>query len=214
MTQAEVAERSGMSQGTVSLLERGRGRSATIETWGMVAAAVGEQLVGFLEDAPGAGLPRDIEHLRRQSAVIQIASKGGWSAMPELAIDRDVARSRSIDVALVRRASREAVVVEVWNWFDDVGGALRGLDGKLGSAAARLDANAAWTVRGLFVVRDTRRNRELIDDLKALFLARFGADSRLWLKALTDPAQALPEGDGLLWSDRAGTTLKASRLRP
>jgi hypothetical protein len=134
--------------------------------------------------------------------------------MPELAIDRDVARSRSIDVALVRRASREAVVVEVWNWFDDVGGALRGLDGKLGSAAARLDANAAWTVRGLFVVRDTRRNRELIDDLKALFLARFGADSRLWLKALTDPAQALPEGDGLLWSDRSGTTLKASRLRP
>jgi hypothetical protein len=202
-----------MSQGTVSLYERGRGRSGTIESWGMVAAAVGEQLVGYLEHAPGASLPRDIEHVRRQSALIRIAASGGWAAMPELAIDRDVARSRSIDVALVRAATREAIVVEIWNWFDDVGGSLRGLDGKLGSVRSRLDPGTEWTVRGLFVVRDTRRNRDLLADLRALFVARFGADSGQWLKALTNPEQPIPTGDGLLWSDRAGTSLKASRLR-
>jgi transcriptional regulator with XRE-family HTH domain len=213
LTQAQVAARAALSQTLISDLELGLGTSASIETWGLVAAAVGEQLVGFLEHAPGAGLPRDIEHLRRQSALIQIASAGSWVAMPELAIDRDVVRSRSIDVALVRRASREAVVGEIWNWFDDIGAALRSLDGKLGSARAKLASGDSWTVRGLLVVRDTRRNRELVAELKPLFVARFGSDSALWLEALTDPGRPLPEGDGLLWSDRAGTSLKVSRLR-
>jgi len=151
--------------------------------------------------------------LRRQSALIQIASAGGWVALPELAVDRDVARSRSIDVALVRAATREAIVAEIWNWFDDVGGAMRGLDGKVGAAAARLDAGADWQIHGLFIIRDTRRNRELVYELMPLFVARFGANAALWLKALKDPGQALPARDGLLWSDRSGATLRPSRLR-
>jgi transcriptional regulator with XRE-family HTH domain len=147
LTQAQVADRAALSQPLISDLELGRGQSASIETWGMVAAAVGEQLVGYLEHTPGANLPRDIEHLRRQSALIQIASAGGWVALPELAVDHDGARSRSIDVALVRAASREAVVVEIWNWFDDVGAAMRGLDGKVGAVRARLDSSVAWHIR-------------------------------------------------------------------
>ena len=197
----------------MSYLERGLGAGTTLDTWSRVAAAVREQLVGFLEHAPGASLPRDIEHLRRQGALIRIASVGGWVAIPELAIDRDIVRSRSIDVALARPASREVIVVEIWNWFEDVGGALRGLDGKLSAVGSRLGPGNQWHVRGLFVVRDTRRNRALITELRPLFVARFGASSGAWLKALTDPAAPLPEGDGLLWSDRAGTALKASRLR-
>lgn len=155
LSQARVAELSGISQGHVSHLERGQGRAASIEMWAMVAAAVGEQLVGFLERAPGAEVPRDIEHLRRQSALIAIAAPGGWRALPELRLDQDARWSRSIDVALVRRATAEAVVAEIWNWFEDVGGALRGLDGKVAALQDQLDPSVDWTVRGLFIVRDT-----------------------------------------------------------
>lgn len=179
----------------------------------MVAAAVGEQLVGFVEHAPDASLPRDIEHLRRQCALISIAAAGGWWALPELAIDPAVIRSRSIDVALARPATREEIVVEIWNSFDDVGGAMRGLDGKVSAIEARLGGQRAWQIQGLFIDCATRRNRQLVTELGSMIAARFPGNARVWLSALTDPAQRLPEGDGLLWSDRAGTSLKASRLR-
>jgi transcriptional regulator with XRE-family HTH domain len=212
MTQAQTAFRAGVSQARISQLERGHGRGASLETWATVAAAVGEQIVGFLERAPGASLPRDIEHLRRQSALIEIARPGGWSSLPEFRLDQDARWSRSIDVALVRRATAEAVVVEIWNWFEDVGAALRGLDGKVAALRDQLDPSVQWTVRGLFVVRDTRRNRQLVTELRPMFAARFPGNARVWLRALADPAQRLPEGHGLLWSDRTGTSLKASRL--
>src|SRR5688572_26672218 len=54
MRQAEVADRSGLSQTRVSELERGVGAGASLETWALAAAAVGEQLVGFLEHAGGS----------------------------------------------------------------------------------------------------------------------------------------------------------------
>ncbi len=214
-TQAEVGDTAGVSQSLVSSLERGRGAGATIETWACLAAAVGEQFVGFLERAPGAERPRDIEHLRRQSALIELASTGGWSAIPELAIDPGLTRGRSIDVALVRRVSLEAVVVEVWDWFDDVGAGLRGLDAKSNALAGRLASGSpdpgAWRVRGLYVVRGTRRNRRLVDELRPLFAARFPESSISWLRALAEPTHAMPASDGLLWTDSSGV-LAASRL--
>jgi len=213
MTQAQVADRGALSQTLISDLEIGHGHGASIETWAMVAAAVGEQLVGYLEHAPGASLPRDIEHARRQSALISFAAPGGWRSLPELRLDQETRWSRSIDVALVRHATGEAVVAEIWNWFEDVGAALRGLDGKVAPLREQLDPRVEWTVRGLFIVRDTRRNRALIAELGPMFAARFPGNARAWLRALTDPGQPLPEGGGLLWSDRTGTRLMASRLR-
>jgi transcriptional regulator with XRE-family HTH domain len=215
LTQHELAARSEISQARVSEIERGEGWATSLMTLACLAAAVGEQLVVFLEHAPGADRPRDIEHLRRQSAVVEIGRTGGWSALPEFAIDPAAPRSRSIDVALVRRATREAVVVEVWDWFDDVGAGLRGLDAKSGALATRLrsqqNGRDAWRVRGLYVVRGTRRNRRLVDELRPLFAARFPGSALAWLGALTDTGRTMPAADGLLWSDRNGA-LTASRL--
>ena len=75
MTQAEAADRARISQARWSELERGLGANAPIEVWALVAAAVGVQLAAFLEQVSGAGLPRDMEHLRRQSAVIAQGSR-------------------------------------------------------------------------------------------------------------------------------------------
>ncbi len=212
----------------MSEIERGHGAAASIETWSCLAAAVGEQLVGFLERAPGADQPRDMEHLRRQSALIELATRGGWTAHPELAIDPELPRSRAIDVALVRVASREAVAVEIWDWFDDIGASLRGLDAKVSTLELRVASLAPepltaeddeeartpsgeWRVRGLFVVRATRRNRVLVAELRPLFAARFDGSSVAWLRALRSPTAPMPTGHGLLWGDRT-SDLSASRL--
>jgi hypothetical protein len=171
-----------------------------------------------LEKAPGAAPPRDIEHLRRQAGLIDSASEGGWEAFPELAIDRGVVRSRSIDIVLLRRAKREAVIAEIWDWFDDVGAALRSIDGKrdaLGAYLARLETDPtgdASIVGCLFVVRRTRRNEHLISELRPLFAARFTASAVMWLRALTHSETSLPSGDGLLWATRS-MVLQPSPLR-
>jgi transcriptional regulator with XRE-family HTH domain len=218
LRQVDVAERARLSQPFISHLELGRGTDTSIETWAIVAAVLGEQLAAFLEHAPGADQPRDLEHLRRQRLVIDLAARGGWQAQPELAIDEAAVRSRAIDVVLMRPARREAIAVEVWDLLTDVGAAMRSLDGKVATLGRRLmppvdDAIALWTVRGLWVVRGTHRNRALLAEFETLFAARFPARSASWLRTLTNPSTPIPSQDGLCWTDGRATRLIAWRSR-
>lgn len=173
------------------------------------------QLAAFLEGVPGAERPRDIEHALRQSALIEFAASGGWRGLPELAVDLAV-RSRSVDVALTREVRREAAVMEIWDWFDDVGAAFRALDAKKQLLLDRLNSEAQgprWRVAACFVVRDTARNRRLLNELRPLFVARFRASSHAWLSALRDPETPMPMDDGFLWSDRSGRVTGSHQRR-
>jgi transcriptional regulator with XRE-family HTH domain len=212
LRQADVADRARISQSLVSRLEHGEGTDTSIETWAIVAAAVGEQLAAFMERVAGADPPRDLAHLRRQRLVIELASGGGWTAQPELAIDEGAVLSRAIDVVLMRPRRREAVAVEVWDLLTDVGAAMRSLDGKVATLGRRL-ANPQWGVRGLWVVRGTHRNRALVAEFRSVFAARFPASSTEWLSALADPTTSMPGQDGLCWTDVRGTRLIAWRSR-
>jgi transcriptional regulator with XRE-family HTH domain len=213
LRQLDVALAAGISQSRVGELERGLGSGASLETWAVAAAALGEQLVAFLERAPGATPPRDIEHLRRQASIMELAARAGWQPLPELALDPGAVRSRSVDVALVRLERREAILVEVWDWFDDVGASLRSLDSKRDALALRLanEHGGDWTVRSVFVVRRTRRNERLLAELRPLFAARFPASAIEWIGTLSNPGRDLPAADGLLWSTQ-GYRLQPSRL--
>lgn len=212
--QRQVAAEAGISQPRCSDLELGRGAGATIETWTIAAEAVGQQLVAFLEHVPGAARPRDYEHIKRQQLVVGIAVKGGWRPMPEHPIDADALRSRSIDVFLTRAPGSEAVVVEIWDWFADVGDAMRGLDGKTAAVTRMLEDRRAgpWRVGGLWVVRGTRRNRMLVREVQDLFAAKFGGSPRAWLSALGRADTPMPALPGLVWTDVGGTRLIEVRL--
>ena len=102
-----------------------------------MAAATGNQLAAFLEAVPGATRPRDYEHLKRQQTITDFAAGGGWRAIAERQVGPIGERRGFIDVHLERKARREVTVVEIWDWFDDVGAAWRGLDAKV--AAVRRD---------------------------------------------------------------------------
>jgi transcriptional regulator with XRE-family HTH domain len=208
LSQHAVAERCGISQQRISELERGRGERATLGTWSKVAAGVGEQLVAFIENQPGANLPRDIEHARRQALVIETARGGGWVATPEARVLTYPDRPRSIDVLLRRREREEAAVIEVWNLILDVGAAIRGLDDKI--AAVGSDSGAE-RVAALWVVRSTSRNRSVLAQLAPMIGPRFPADPRAWLRALRDPDAPMPVDPGILWTDNSGTRLFAGR---
>lgn len=209
LTQREVAERTSLSQQELSHLELGRGRGTSILAWAEVGAAIGLQLAGFFEQAPGADLPRDIQHLRGQNLIIAAAQAGGWAGTPESPVDGDGPRPRSIDVLLTREARHEAAVVEVWDLLLDGGAAMRGLEAKVRATRERL--GPGWRVEGLLVVRGTARNRALVRDLAPLFAARYPARSGEWLRALADPRGPMPNAGGFAWTDVAGSRAIAAR---
>lgn len=211
LRQVDTAGRAGVSQPFWSHLERGGAGTASLETLAACAAAVGAHLAAFIEAAPGADLPRDIEHLRRQQLVIAVGRDGGWAARPERPIDPDARRSRSIDVELERPSRREIAVVEILDLIVDGGNAMRGLADKV--AAVRRAAPDGWTVAGLLVLRRTARNRTIVREFADLLAARFNGSSTDWLAALRDPARRMPEVDGLVWSSVDGRRLVAARLR-
>jgi transcriptional regulator with XRE-family HTH domain len=216
LRQVDVAERAGVTQSWVSRMERGHGWTASLETWAAVAEAASVRLVTFLEAIPGADRPRDYEHLKRQQLIIDLARRGGWTAIPEATLERDRGRlfPRSVDVRLRRTATGERAVVEIWDYFDDVGAAIRSFGGKLADAGhgGETGETGGVAVGGLFVVRGTRRNRQLVAEFQTLFAARFPGSSTAWLRALTDPESAMPGESSFAWTDVAGTHLIAARL--
>lgn len=210
LTQAQAADRAGVSQPFWSRLERGGGYAASMATIAACAAAVDTELAAFIQAMPGADLPRDLEHLRRQQLVIAVSRAGGWVGRPERPIDPDARRSRSIDVELERLIRREVAVVEIEDLLTDGGHAMRGLADKV--AAVRRDAGG-WRVGGLLILRSTARNRRLLREFADLFSARFPASSAAWLAALRDPNRPMPTDDGIAWSSVDGTRIFPARIR-
>lgn len=209
LRQVDAAERAGISQSFYSRLERGLVTSVSLETLAASAEAVGHRLAGFLELAPGATPPRDVEHLRRQQLVVDTAGPGGWRATPEAALPEDGPWPRSVDVLLRRAARREIAVVEIADLLADVGDTMRNLEGKVLAIAKREPGS---TVAGLLLVRRTTRNRQIVSELRSLLAARYPASSRAWLKVLRDPTEPMPASAGFAWTSVRGDRLFEARL--
>jgi hypothetical protein len=67
-------------------------------------------------------------------------------------------------------------------------------------------------IGGCWLVRATRRNRQLVGEHRHFFRARFPGSGRAWLAALSDAAVPMPAEPALLWVDVGGTRLFAARL--
>jgi transcriptional regulator with XRE-family HTH domain len=210
LRQRDVAARAGITQPHLSRIERGIEPGAPLTTLAACAAAVDVQLTAFIEARPGASLPRDMDHLRRQRLIVELSARGAWHAQPEAILQEAGRPPRSIDVLLTRAPRRECAVIEVWNLMPDVGDAMRGLESKVANVARIQTPD--WRVAGLLVIRGTRRNRELVRQLAPLFRARYPAPSRAWLVALLDPEAPMPAESGVLWSSVSGDELIAARL--
>jgi transcriptional regulator with XRE-family HTH domain len=214
MTQASLANRAGISRQRLSDLELGHGQAAPAEVWFSLAAALGRYLKFEFARDPLQELA-DAGHLDIQELVMKLAAKAGWQQFFE-ARSRAYGSDRSIDVRLVNRHERRLVIAECWNTFGDLGNATRSSDRKLRDAEEHAVAIAGegdpFEVGLLWVVRDTRRNREIVAKYEYIFSSRFTGSSQGWVDAITTGTNP-PAQPGLIWASSAATRLFAHRRR-
>lgn len=220
ITQREASHIAGLSPSTWSWLEKARDGRVTLATMGRAAIALGSSLNVYLKQASAAGQPRDAVHLRNQELVLRTAEPGRWQALPEEMIDREARTSRAADVLLCRAIRGQAtcyVLIEIWDWFADVGESARDWGRRLDAveryAIARMVGDDPLPITsGCWVIRATQRNRRLVNEHRAFFRSRFPGSASAWLAALGNPAAPMPGQPAILWATVNGDRLFASRL--
>lgn len=212
-SQRLLGEKVGVTGRRVGQLERGLGAGASIDLWSALASALDLPLKVELgrdrvEDTADAG------HLRIQELVLRLGRLAGHVRTFELPT-RPAEPSLSTDVCLRDDARRILVLAECWNTFGSINAAVRSTRRKLAEAealAVALGGEAGpYRVAGCWVVRDTRRNREIIGRYPEIFGATFVGSSAAWVRALSEPGASLPAELGLVWSDLNATRLFAWR---
>jgi hypothetical protein len=120
---------------------------------------------------------------------------------------------RSVDVCWRDDKRRVLIINECWNSFGNINAAVRSTNRKIADAAQLALAVATdgepYRVAACWIVRDTRRNRQILGDYPDTFATTFTGSSAGWVSALTTADAPVPEGPGLVWSD-----LNATRLFP
>jgi transcriptional regulator with XRE-family HTH domain len=213
MTQEQLGLLAGISRPTVGAIERGFGGSHTLDTWQRLALAVDRPLhvdLGRdrLEDTADAG------HLAIQELVLRLGRSAGFRGGFELP-SRPHDPSRSTDMGLRDDRRRLLLLIECWNTIGDIAAAARSTNRKLVEAsdlAVVIGGERPHRVAAAWVVRATRRNRELVARYPEVFAARFPGSSAGWLEALTCESEP-PPGQGLVWCDIDATRLFAWRRR-
>lgn len=219
LTQMQAATIAGISRTEWSGLELGQ-RDATLWIVNRAAAAVGSGLRAYLEGTSAADRPRDAVQLKAQELVIATARAGGWHGLPEQQIDGEARTSRFADVILQRPRHQptEVALIEIIDWFDDVGAPMRDWPRRLEAverqAIGRMVGDQSVPrVSGCWILRATHRNRELIGAHANLFRNRFPGSGRAWLAAFGTAGVAMPKDAALLWVSVDGSRMFAVRWR-
>jgi transcriptional regulator with XRE-family HTH domain len=205
--QQTLANRAGISRALLSKMEAGRASGTPPQVWFALAVALDRYLKFEFARDPLHELA-DAGHADIQEFLLRVAKPCGYQGGFELRT-RTTDPSRSIDVPLVSHQQRRLVIAECWNTFGDLGGAARSSHQKqvFGSEAAVVlgGDNEPYEVGLCWVVRDTKRNRDLVARYQHIFDALLPGSSLAWVKALTVPGAPMPGQPGLVWCDvRAG----------
>jgi transcriptional regulator with XRE-family HTH domain len=212
-TQIELARRTGVGRMVIGRLERGEG-PLDVEHLERMALVYGVPLVvGFDRDRQND--VADAGHLAMQELVLRSTRAAGFDPIFEMPTRPNDPR-RSIDIGLGLAARRLAIDVECWNTFGDLGAATRSSRRKV--VELEQLALARWGVstraRLVWVVRETIRNRALVNRYPEVFASAFTGSSRAWLAALTTGSEP-PSEPGLVWCDLGTGRLHAwRRLAP
>jgi transcriptional regulator with XRE-family HTH domain len=211
LRQVTVAARCGISRGRLGDLERGRGDGAPLGLWVALGLVLGRPLrVEFSRRVDSE--TADAGHLAIQELVLRLGRAAGYRRGFEVPT-RPSDSARSTDVGLRDDRRRILVLVECWNTIGDLGAAARATNRKLAETAELAIAGGGerpFTVRGVWVVRATARNRALLARYPEIFAARFPGSSAQWVAALTKGTDP-PAEPGLVWCDVPATRLFAWR---
>ncbi len=213
LTQWQLAVLVGVSQPTISRMERGRGGSLSVDVWQRAFMAVGRHLIMEAARDPMQE-PADAGHLQIQELVLGLGRMTGSGRFFELTT-RPSDPLRSADVGLRSDARRRLDLIECWNVIGDIGSAARSTARKLVEAEALaivMGGERPYRVGGCWVVRATARNRALVARYPEVFASRFPGSSAGWVRALATGSEP-PGAPGLVWCDVAATRLFPWRRR-
>ena len=160
--QSDVAAKAGMSQDTVSRIERGRLAEVTLPRLRSIATTLGAELRIQL-DFRGGELDRlmDEGHVVLVGAVASRLEALGWEIRPEVSFAIYADRG-SIDIVAWHAASRTLLVIEVKTGLTSIEETLRTLDMKVRRAAEVVGERFGWRpvrVARLLVLPDTSTAR-------------------------------------------------------
>ena len=214
-TQRTLGEKAGLSRSQIGYIEAGNGTGTPSRTWYALSVALDTPLrFDFGRDA--LEKPADAGHLAIQELMLRLAHNLKISRTFELPT-RPADPALSIDVGWRDDQRRVLIINECWNTFGNINAAVRSTHRKIAEAdqlAATIGGEQAiYRVAACWIVRDTRRNRELVARYPEVFAAAFPASSTSWVRALTVAEAPVPDQPGLVWCDLAATRLFARRLQ-
>lgn len=197
LRQVDVGARAGVSQGLVSLIERGRLGRVTVDRLRAVAVALDADLVVGLRWR-GGELDRLVDegHAALVGHVIRWLSRFGWDVKPEVTFAIYSDRG-SIDILAWHAASRTLLVVEVKTELTSIEETLRRHDVKVRRAAQVARETFGWqadVVGRVLVLPDTATARRRAVRQAAVLTRAYparGAGVRRWLAAPTGPMAGL-----------------------
>jgi transcriptional regulator with XRE-family HTH domain len=212
-TQRLLGGRVGLTASRIGQIERGDGRGVSLEAWYAIGQALDLRLkVEFGRNHHEE--PTDAGHLGTQELVLRLGRGAGRTRMFELPT-RPADPALSVDVGLRDDGQRVLILNECWNTFGSINTSVRSTRRKMAEAEALAVAiagdAASYRVAACWIVRDTKRNREIIARYPEVFASTFTASSAAWVRALMDAAASPPDGLGLVWCDVRATRLFAWR---
>lgn len=202
MRQADLSEKSGVSQRTVSEIELGRLEHVRLETLRLVAEALDVRVSvdawwrsGRIDHLLDRGHAALVEH------VVRTLRDVGWIVRVEVTFNEYGERG-SADVVAWHPVERAILIVEVKTRIDDTQEATSTFSRKVRILPAILARDEGWdalTVGRVLVLADTRVNRALVRDHAATFDTIWPARTvavRRWLRrprrAAREPAGTRP----------------------
>lgn len=208
-----LGEKVGLGATRVGQIERGAGAGVSLEVWFALGQALDMPFrAKFARDRIEE--PLDAGHLAMQELMLRLGRETGRARTFELAT-RPGNPALSIDVCTRDDAPRVLTIEECWNSFGNINESVRSTRRKVAEAqqlAVAAGGNAGpYRVAAVWVVRDTRRNREILARYPEVFTAAFTGLSRQWVAALTTRTSPPPPEMGLVWSDLRATRLFAWR---
>lgn len=194
LSQRELGARAGVSQQTVSLIERGRLDEVALATLRRVGAVLGIE-ISFAPRWRGPELDRllDAGHAAIVEAVVGGLRGRGWTVLVEWSFNRYGERG-SVDVLAWHPDRSALVVVEVKTRLVDLQDLLSTLDRKVRIAAALLPKERGWrpvNVGRIVVLPDTSTSRDAVDRHRATFGAALPGRTIAVHRWLREPANEL-----------------------
>lgn len=195
--QLDLAAASGVSQPTVSMVERGHADRLLLGHVVAVVAALEARMVIDIRWR-GGELDRliDQDHARLAAAVGTIVAAAGWVVQYEVTY-AIYGQNGSVDILAWHAPTRTVLVIEIKTEITSAEATIRKLDEKARLAAQIAHQRFGWqaaTVGRLLVVQKTTTARRRLEEAGRLFDAAFPArnvDVRRWLRSPNAPLSGL-----------------------